>query len=190
MPAVADVTAVILAGGRATRMGGADKGLIVYRQRPLIEWVLDAIRPQVQDVFISANRNLEAYASYGCRVLPDKLPDYPGPLAGVLAAMETASTRWLLVSPCDTPHLPPELVQTLHDAAQAADAPMAVAADAAQTHYAVMLVQTKLADSMRQFLSSGGRALQHWQAPFNPARPIFAARGFVNINTPDDVLNR
>ena len=84
------VTAVILAGGLGRRMGGADKGLVDYQGRPLIEWALAALRPQVDQLVISANRNLDTYAVYGHRVVPDTLPDYPGPLAGVLAALQ----RW------------------------------------------------------------------------------------------------
>ncbi|MGB9128090.1 MAG: molybdenum cofactor guanylyltransferase, partial [Thiobacillus sp.] len=103
--ASARVAAVILAGGQGQRMGGADKGLIGYRGRPLIEWALAALSPQVGEILISANRNFETYAAYGHRVLPDTLPDFPGPLAGVLAALEAVNVDWLLVVPCDTPHL-------------------------------------------------------------------------------------
>lgn len=97
------VAAVILAGGQGRRMGGADKGLLDYRGRPLVEWVLDALAPQVAEILISANRNLDRYARYGRRVLPDALPDFPGPLAGVLAALDAVDTEWLLAVPCDTP---------------------------------------------------------------------------------------
>ena len=183
MPAVAEITAVILAGGRGTRMGGADKGLIEYRQRPLIEWMLQAIRPQVGEVLISANRNVEAYAKLGCRILPDTLPDFPGPLAGVLAAMDAVSTPWLLVVPCDTPHLPTDLTQRLYDAAQAEGAALAVAADAERDHYTTMLVQTRLADSLRDYLNAGQRAVHSWQQAFNPARAMFTCEDLHNFNT-------
>lgn len=168
-------------------MGGADKGLVEYQQRPLIEWVLEAVRPQVNEVLISANRNLDVYAEYACRVLPDILPDFPGPLAGVLMAMDAVSTEWLLVVPCDTPHLPADLVQCLRHAAQSGDVPMAVAADVGQTHYTIMLVQTRLADSLRDYLHSGQRAVHRWQQAFNPARHVFAARNLENFNTPADL---
>jgi molybdopterin-guanine dinucleotide biosynthesis protein A len=109
---------VVLAGGLGRRMGGADKGLIEYQGRPLIEWALAALASQVDEIFISANRNLDRYAAYGYRVLPDTLPDFPGPLAGVLAALEAVDTGWLLVVPCDTPHLPADLASRLLQAAQ------------------------------------------------------------------------
>ena len=94
-------------------MGGADKGLLDYQGRPLIEWALAALKPQVGECVISANRNLDRYAGYGLRVLTDTLPDYPGPLAGVLAALQAVAADWLVVVPCDTPHLPADLVPRL-----------------------------------------------------------------------------
>lgn len=187
MPAAANIAAVILAGGRGTRMGGADKGLLEYRQRPLIEWVLEAVRPQVNEVLINANRNLEVYAKYACRILPDSLPGYPGPLAGVLTAMGTVNTEWLLVVPCDTPLLPADLVQRLWGAAQADGVPIAIAADTAQMHYAIMLVQTKLADSLRDYLNSGQRAVHRWQQTFKPARVVFPGHSLENVNTLADL---
>ena len=188
MPASAEnIAAVILAGGRGTRMEGADKGLVEYRQRPLIEWVLQAIRPQVSEVLISANRNIDAYAQYGCRVIQDAIPDFPGPLAGVLAAMEAVTTPWLLVTPCDSPHLPANLAKYLLAAAQAANAPIAVAVDPQREHYTTMLVQTRLADSLRDYLQSGQRAVHAWQQGFNLARAMFADEELWNFNTTDDL---
>lgn len=187
MPDVTDISAVILAGGRGSRMGGADKGLIAYQQRPLIEWGLQALRPQVSEILISANRNLEVYASYTCRVVPDALPNSPGPLAGILAAMDAVTSKWLLVVPCDTPHLPLNLVEGLWQAAQAADVPMAIAADPVRMHYTIMLVQTKLAATLRDYLNSGGRAVRLWQQAFNPAQARFPHGCFHNINTLGDL---
>lgn len=188
MPANAEnIAAVILAGGRGTRMGGVDKGLVEYRQRPLIEWVLQAVRPQVSEVLISANRNIDAYAQYGCRVIQDSTPDFPGPLAGVLAAMNAVNTPWLLVTPCDSPHLPANLAQNLLEAAQAAETPIAVAADPQREHYTTMLVQTRLADSLRDYLQSGQRAVHAWQQSFNPARVMFAGEALRNLNTTEDL---
>ena len=188
MPGSAEeISAVILAGGRGTRMGGADKGLVEYRQRPLIEWVLDAIRPQVSEVLISANRNVDVYAQYGCRVVSDTLPDFPGPLAGVLSAIEAVNTPWLLVTPCDSPHLPANLAQNLLNAAQAADVPIAVAADPQREHYTTMLVHTRLVNSLRDYLQSGQGAVHVWQQGFYPARAIFARDNLQNFNTRADL---
>ena len=90
------VTGVILAGGRATRMGGVDKGLVPINDRPMIAWVIDALQPQVADLMINANRNIGAYESMGVAVWPDALPDYAGPLAGFLAGLSGPARDQLL----------------------------------------------------------------------------------------------
>jgi molybdopterin-guanine dinucleotide biosynthesis protein A len=185
MPA-ADLAAVVLAGGRGSRMGGVDKGWVAYRGRPLIEWVLDALAPQVGEQLISANRSLDRYAATGHRVLVDSLPDFPGPLAGVLVAMRAVAAPWLLVVPCDTPHLPGDLAARLLEGARAAGRPLAVAADDARSHHTCFVVQTRLADDLEAYLAQGERAVHRWQARHAPAVVRFAAEGFVNLNQLDD----
>jgi molybdopterin-guanine dinucleotide biosynthesis protein A len=190
MPGAERLAAVILAGGQGRRMGGADKGLVEYRGRPLIEWVLAALAPQVEEIVISANRNLERYAAYGRRVLPDTLPDYPGPLAGVLAALQavTAVTAdWLLVVPCDTPHLPADLAFRLLGAAQLESVPLVVAEDEARVHHSCFLVHADQRDHLAGFLARGERAVRHWQAELSSTRVRFDAAAFANINRPDDL---
>ena len=182
-----NVAAVILAGGQGRRMGGADKGLIDYQGRPLIEWVLAALAPQVGEIVISANRNLERYAAYGRRVLPDTLPDFQGPLAGVLAALQAVTADWLLVVPCDTPHLPADLALRLLGAAQLESVPLAVAEDAARVHHSCFLVHTDQRDHLAGFLARGERAVRHWQAELSSTRVRFDAAGFANFNQPDDL---
>ena len=181
MPA-AEIAAVILAGGRGMRMGGVDKGWVPYRGRPLVEWVLDALAPQVEEIVISANRTLDRYAATGFRVLPDTLPDFPGPLAGVLAAMRAVSTPWLLVVPCDTPCLPDDLAARLLAGARDADHPLAVAADEARTHYTCFVVRTELAEDLENYLARGERAVHRWQAAFDPVVVHFAAGRLINVN--------
>ncbi len=187
VPRAQRVAAVILAGGRGRRMGGADKGLIDYQGRPLIEWVLAALTPQVNEIVISANRNIERYAAYGRRVLPDTLPDFPGPLAGVLAALQAVTADWLLVVPCDTPHLPADLALRLLGAAQLEGVPLAVAEDAARVHPSCFLVRTDQRDNLAAFLARGERAVRHWQAELSGTRVRFDAAAFVNVNQPDDL---
>ena len=181
------LAAVILAGGAGTRMGGADKGLMAYQGRPLVEWVLDAVAPQVDEVLISANRNLERYARYGHRVLPDTLPDLPGPLAGVLAALEAVDAEWLLVMPCDTPHLPRDLALRLLGAAQLESVPLAVAEDASRVHYGCFVVRTDQREHLAAFLARGERAVRHWQAGLASTRVRFDAAAFANLNEPGDL---
>jgi molybdopterin-guanine dinucleotide biosynthesis protein A len=183
----ARVAGVVLAGGQGRRMGGVDKGLIEYRGRPLIEWALAALTPQVDELVVSANRNLETYAAYGHRVLPDALPDFPGPLAGVLAALDAVKSDWLLVAPCDTPQLPADLARRLLAAAQQAGVPLAVAADAARVHHSCFIVRTDQRDNLAAYLARGERAVRHWQAGLASTTVRFDAANFVNFNQPGDL---
>jgi len=186
MPAPERVAAVMLAGGQGSRMGGAGKGLIDYQGRPLIEWGLAVLAPQVGEIVISANRNLERYAAYGYRVLPDTLPGFPGPLAGVFAALDAVTTEWLLVVPCDTPHLPADLALRLLGAAQLEGVPLAMAADDARIHHSCFLVHTGQRDHLADFLARGERAVRRWQAQLSSATVRFDAAAFANLNRPDD----
>jgi molybdopterin-guanine dinucleotide biosynthesis protein A len=183
----ARVAAVILAGGQGRRMGGADKGLIEYQGRPLIEWALAALTPQVGELLISANRNLEIYAAYGHRVLPDTLPDFPGPLAGVLAALDAVNADWLLVVPCDTPHLPADLAQRLLATARQENVPLAVAADEARVHHSCFIVRADQRENLAGYLARGERAVRHWQAGLRSATARFDAACFANLNQPQDL---
>jgi len=181
------IAAVILAGGQGRRMGGVDKGLIEYQGRPLIEWALAALAPQIDELVISANRNLDAYAAYGHRTLPDILPDFPGPLAGVLAAMQAVAADWLLVAPCDTPHLPADLAARLLAAALRANVPLAVAADAGRVHHSCFIVRTDQRDNLAAYLARGERAVRHWQAGLPSTTVCFEAACFANFNQPQDL---
>jgi molybdenum cofactor guanylyltransferase len=189
MPATERVAAVILAGGQGSRMGGVDKGLVDYRGRPLIEWTLAAIAPQADELVISANRNLDAYARYGHRVLPDTLPDYPGPLAGVLAALTAVKAEWLLVVPCDTPHLPADLAARLRAAARKGNVPLAVAADLTRVHHTCFIVRTDQRVALAAFLARGERAVRRWQAELPSIQIQFDVAAFANLNRPEDMSN-
>jgi molybdopterin-guanine dinucleotide biosynthesis protein A len=187
MFAAEGVAAVILAGGEGRRMGGADKGLVEYQGRPLVEWALAALAPQVGEIVISANRNLGTYAAYGCRVLPDTLPDFPGPLAGVLTALDAVTANWLLVAPCDTPHLPADLALRLLEAAQVEKVPLAVAADDLRVHHSCFLVRTDQRDNLAAYLARGERAVRHWQAGMASTTVRFDSACFANLNQSDDL---
>ena len=101
--------AIVLAGGQARRMGGRDKGLLPFAGRPLVEWAIESLAPQVSTLLISANRNLDAYGAYGFPVVADLEQGFQGPLAGILSAMRAARTAWILTLPCDGPQPPPDL---------------------------------------------------------------------------------
>jgi len=127
-----DVTGLILAGGRGSRMGGVDKGLQNFRGMPLALQTLMRLQPQVDEVLVNANRNLAAYESLGVPVWPDALPDFAGPLAGFLTGLERCETTWLATVPCDTPLFPLDLVERLARAASDGDAEIAIGADGAE----------------------------------------------------------
>src|SRR3954454_17710006 len=123
-----EVTGLILAGGRGSRMGGVDKGLQNFRGMPLALHTLMRLQPQVGDVMVNANRTLAAYEALGVPVWPDVLPDFAGPLAGFLTGLERCETPWLMTVPCDTPLFPLDLTERLARAAQEHDAEIAMAA--------------------------------------------------------------
>lgn len=165
-PARAQVTGLVLAGGQGSRMGGVDKGLVNWRGQPLVASVLHRLAPQVGPMLINANRNHERYAALGLPVLPDPLPDHPGPLAGLLAGLQHCSTPWLVTVPCDGPVFPADLVERLGAAAVREGVPVAMAATLedgqlrAQPVYA--LVRTDCAAALLAWLQAGERKVDRW----------------------------
>jgi molybdopterin-guanine dinucleotide biosynthesis protein A len=188
-----EVTGVILAGGRGSRMGGVDKGLQNFKGMPLTLATLLRLQPQVGEVMINANRNLGAYESFGVPVWPDVLPDYPGPLAGFLTALEHCTTPWLVTVPCDTPLFPFDLVDRLAHAAQAQNAEIAMAAAREEdgqlrAQPVFSLLRVELLESLVRFTHGGGRKIDAWTGqhatalvPFD--QPGDDPRAFFNANT-------
>lgn len=182
------LSAVILAGGQGSRMGGADKGWLVFRGQPLICHVLERIRPQADELLISANRHLDDYAALGATLLSDETPDYPGPLEGIRMALKAARGDWLLCVPCDTPFLPPDLAVRLAAALEAAHADIAVAEAGGQVHPVVFLCCKNVLASLETFMAAGGRGVGRWQAGLKRAVVPFAdADAFRNFNTPEEL---
>lgn len=180
--------AIVLAGGRGRRMDARDKGLVALAGRPLAGWVIDRLRPQVDEIVVSANRNLAAYAALGCPVIPDAVPDQPGPLAGILAAAGHVAADWLLVTPCDTPFLPADLADRLRAVANTRGVPLVRAADGDQIHYAVMLLHRGLLADLAAALAGGERRVQAWQARHPHAEAVFdAPDAFLNVNSEADL---
>ncbi|WP_454731890.1 MULTISPECIES: molybdenum cofactor guanylyltransferase MobA [Cupriavidus] len=192
-----DITGLILAGGRGSRMGGTDKGLQPFRGTPMTAHTLARLAPQVGGVLISANRNLAAYASFGVPVVtdaaPDSAPEFAGPLAGMLAGLRQCRTGWLLTSPCDSPCLPADLAARLAAAieAQGADMAIPVTVDAAgrrQTQQVFCLMPATARDSLAAYLAGGGRRIETWAASHRLAEVLFEDAGaFANINTLDEL---
>ncbi|WP_375542101.1 molybdenum cofactor guanylyltransferase MobA [Paraburkholderia sp. CNPSo 3274] len=187
------ITGLVLAGGRGQRMGGADKGLQMLHGKPLAAHVLARLAPQVGALSISANRNGDAYAALGApwraSVLADTLPDFPGPLAGLLAGLRAAQTEWLLTAPCDSPWLPADLAVRLGHAALARPADIVTATTAnadgeVSLHPVFALVRTSLADDLAAYLAAGERKVRAWYARHTVAEVAFAdERAFYNINS-------
>lgn len=182
------ISAIILAGGRGQRMGEVDKGLQLLRGKPLIAWVAERIAPQVDEVLVSANRNLERYRELGFTVLPDLMPDFPGPLAGLHRALEVARHPLWLSVPCDTPFLPADLARRLLAGLREDDAEIAVAAVAERMQPVICLGRAELRAGLGEFLARGGRRVGEWQSGLRRiAVPFDDAEFFRNINTLDDL---
>ncbi len=188
-----DITGLVLAGGRGSRMGGVDKGLQNHHGVPLAMHALLRLAPQVGGAMINANRNLAAYESMGVPVWPDALPDYAGPLAGFLAGLEHCETPWLVTVPCDSPLFPADLVARLAQAAAEADAEIALArtrdADGrAQVHPVFCLMKTNLLESLVRYTHERGRKIDRWTTQHRCVEVEFAdASAFANANTIEEL---
>ncbi|WP_280155689.1 molybdenum cofactor guanylyltransferase MobA [Piscinibacter sp. XHJ-5] len=187
-----DITGLILAGGRGSRMGGVDKGLQSHHGLPLAMHALMRLAPQVGHVMINANRNLGAYEAFGVPVWPDALPDYPGPLAGFLAGLERCETGYLVTVPCDTPHFPDDLVARLADGLIAGDAEIAMAAshgaEGVQVQPVFCLMKTTLMESLVRFTTAGQRKIDRWTAQHRCVEVVFEDElAFFNANTNDEL---
>lgn len=191
-PGAETITGLVLAGGRGQRMGGVDKGLQPFRGQPLVVHAIARLAPQVgAGILVSANRNVETYATLAAHVLVDASDDFPGPLAGILAGLRAARTPWLAVVPCDAPRLPHDLVARLARAiADTPGATGAVARRGARLEPVCCLLSTALADDLEGALASGQRKVEGWVArhavPVAFDRPDDAA-AFANFNTLDEL---
>jgi molybdopterin-guanine dinucleotide biosynthesis protein A len=185
---VTDITGLILAGGRGSRMGGVDKGLQHHLGIPLALHALRRLMPQVATVMINANRNLSSYQAMGVPVWPDAIPDYAGPLAGMLAGLAHCTTPYLVTVPCDTPNFPPDLVERLARGLIDIDGEIATAATredgALRSHPVFCLMRTSLRDSLSAFVGSGQRKTGLWTSQHRCAQVVFEDdSGFINANT-------
>lgn len=183
------VTGVVLAGGLALRMGGADKGLQDLSGRPMVAWVLDRLAPQVDELLISANRNGERYAAFGYRVLPDRIAGFAGPLAALHAALHDATSPLLVTVPCDAPFLPRNLVSRLHAALVRAEAAVAVASTGGRRQPVFLLCKREVQPHLRAFLAQGGRKIDSWYATLKRVDEPFDDQldAFVNVNSDADL---
>jgi len=184
---------VVLAGGLARRMGGGDKPLRLLAGRPMLDHVLDRLRPQVAAMALSANGDAARFAPWGLPVLADKLPDFPGPLAGILAGMEWVAAQggeWLVSASGDSPLLPGDYVASLWAARRAAGLPLACAESGGQVHPPCGLWDVALRHDLRAALLAGERKISRWTARHGIAHASWPATPFdpfFNANTVADL---
>lgn len=180
------ITGLVLAGGLGSRMGGEDKGLLALAGRPMVDHVLEALRPQVGTLLISANRNRERYAAFGYPVIADAVDGYLGPLAGVLTALQRCTTELLVTVPCDAPLVAPDLVARLYAAFTQADVDVAVASDGKSRQPVFLLLRRTLSPSLGSFLAGGGRKAHAWIGQLRVAEAALGDQPdtFLNINDP------
>ncbi len=186
-----DITIVILAGGKGRRMQGEDKGLLAYRDRPLIQHVIDAANRQCQRVLINANRNQQQYQAFGYPVIADLMADFPGPLAGFYAAMQAADTDYILTLPCDGPIIVDDYLETMLQELNNSDAEIIVAGDGERMQPVHALIPVALASSLQQFLDEGERKIVLWFERHQVAMVDFAEDSgfFTNINSLEDLAS-
>ena len=182
------ITGMVLAGGRGSRMGGVDKGLQNYMGMPMALHALLRLAPQVGATMVNANRNLSAYESMGAAVWPDTLADYAGPLAGFLTGLERCETPYLMTVPCDSPLFPQDLVERLACALVQEDAEIAMAAtrdhDGLQVQPVFCLMKAELLESLARFTQGGQRKIDRWTAQHRCAVVVFDdPLAFANANT-------
>jgi molybdopterin-guanine dinucleotide biosynthesis protein A len=168
-------------------MGGVDKGLQLMRGKPMVDWVLARLAPQVSEIIVNANQNIEAYESYGHRVVRDEIGGFAGPLAGLHAGLKAAAYALVVTVPCDSPFLPEDLVERLSASLQNKD--LAVAKTGEQPHPVFALMKRQVRESLEAFLAAGGRKIDAWYAALEVVEVSFddEADAFRNINTLEEL---
>jgi len=183
------ISSIILSGGRGTRMNGVDKGLVLLQQKPLITHVIERLKPQVDELFINANREITAYQALGYPVLQDETGDFLGPLAGFLLSLKHAQHEYVLTVPCDSPLLPLDLVEKLLTGMAEARADISVASSDGNTHPVFSLMKKNVLPSLMEYLASGERKVSAWQKSQKYVEVNFSdCNGtFSNLNTFEDL---
>lgn len=193
-----DIPGIVLAGGLSRRMGGGDKSLLPLAGRPVLGHVVSRLQPQVSQVVLNANGDADRFAPFGLPVLPDPLPDHPGPLAGVLAGLDWAAGQGMseiVTVAADTPFLPADLVTKLRRASDRHEKPIAIAVSprpdgSYQRHPVFGLWPVFLRGDLREALESGARKVMDWITLYGVAEATFMSDPvdpFFNINTSDDL---
>ncbi len=183
------LSCILLSGGRATRMNGVDKGLVLLQNKPLIEHVIARLKPQVNEILINANREIAQYETIGYPVLQDETDDFLGPLAGFLLGLKHAKHDYVLTVPCDSPLLPLDLAERLLSGMAEANADIAVASSDENAHPVFCLMKKSVLPSLTEYLASGERKVSTWQKSQQYVEVDFSDcdGAFVNLNTLEDL---
>jgi molybdopterin-guanine dinucleotide biosynthesis protein A len=186
-----EVTGIVLAGGQGSRMGGVDKGLQPFRGKPMVAHAIERLAPQVDELLVNANRNAEAYAGFGHRVIADEIEGFAGPLAGFERGLAHAAGALVVTVPCDSPFLPGDLVARLRAALDSAPSDLAVARTGEQAHPVFCLMRREVHASLTAFLSSGQRKIDRWYAQLRVVEVPFddVPDAFLNINTREELAS-
>lgn len=188
IPEPSHITGLILAGGKARRLEGQDKGLIKLGNQTLTEHVINRLRPQLGEVLINANRNPDSYQQFGYPVVADTLPDFAGPLAGLLTGLQNMHNEWLVSVPCDNPWLPAKLVTRLVQAVKEQPCLLAVACCEGQLQPVYCLLHQSLQASLAAYLEGGQHKVQDWiQQQQHCVVDFPDPHEFENINTPEQL---
>ena len=183
------ISSIILSGGRATRMGGIDKGLVLLQQKPLIQLVIECLAPQVDEILINANREITQYQAFNYPVFQDVHADFIGPLAGFSLGLQHAMHDYLLTVPCDSPLMPHDLAQRLLNALITQQADIVVASSDGNAHPVFCLCKKSVLPSLTEYLASGERRVSSWQKSLAYTEVDFSdcRDAFVNLNTFEDL---
>ena len=186
---IQNITAVILAGGQGSRLSGIDKGLLKLNKMPLVQYIIERIQPQVSNIIISANRNIETYSDFGFSVYEDDISDFAGPLAGILKALQQCQSEWLLAIPADSPFVSRDLALRLSQNIK--DNKVAIPHDGKYLQPTFALIHKSLAASLQDFLQQGERKARVWMQQQDHTIIDFSdqANSFININTEDELQN-
>ncbi|ACS87724.1 molybdenum cofactor guanylyltransferase MobA [Musicola paradisiaca] len=181
------ITGIILAGGKSSRMGGNDKGLIELKGKPIYQYVLERLRPQVDEILINANRHLERYQQSGYPVIGDINRDFAGPLAGIFTGLKSVHSDWAVFAPCDVPALPNNLVAKLR--LSVGKSPAAYATDGKRPHPTLLLIHTSQIKPLEIYLQNGDRKLMLFLNNIGAVPVDFSdqPQAFRNLNTPEDL---
>lgn len=186
---VADTTAIILAGGMGRRMELQNKGLLMLKNKSLVTHVIETLTPQVSNIIISANADIDEYKKTGFAVIQDQFSESLGPLAGIASALETVTTTYAVIAPCDSPFIPPQFVSRMAAMYQANNADVCIVNDGERVQPLFMFLKTEMKASLRHSLEQSQRKVFAWLNSVSAIEVDFSDSpgAFININTPEDL---